>query len=93
MSPFWSNKKADVALSATKIPLETVKELADLVPIDFVGPILGLALKIVEMIEVSPRARFPMASISDVLRSLIPSGRVRERTKKPVPSYKTISKP
>lgn len=48
-----SEKKADVALGGAKITLQLVKELADLIPMDCVGPIIGAALTIMEAVEVS----------------------------------------
>lgn len=60
-----SSKKIDAALSGTKIPLDIVKELADLIPADCVGPILGVTLKIIEMIEVSSDISLYAAMISD----------------------------
>lgn len=72
----WSGKRNDVALGGSKITLQLLRELADLIPADCVGPIIGAALKIIEIIE----ARFT----SNRLRSLIYCNTSRERRQIPV---------
>lgn len=48
-----SGDKTGAALGATKNTLQVFKEVASLVPADCVGPVVGAALKIIEMVEVS----------------------------------------
>lgn len=67
MPPLWSSKKTDVALSVTTISLETVKGVADLIPTDFVGPILEVVLQIIKMVEVCLGIRLPLARIINSL--------------------------
>lgn len=48
----WSSRKTDVALGGTRITVEFIKELANIIPAHCVSPIVGAALKMIDMIEV-----------------------------------------
>lgn len=58
-----SENQTDVALSSTKTTLEIVKELTDLIPADCVGPIIGAAVKIIEVVQASQ----PLSSLCFII--------------------------
>lgn len=48
----WLRRDGSGALYGVKISLQVLRELADAVPAHCVGPMLGTALKILEIVEV-----------------------------------------